>query len=125
MLSIHLHNLIFFAHHGVHQEERVLGNEFEVNMTVKHSPKQLPVKHLSDTIDYISVYELVKARMAVPTSLLETLATDIVKQVLQQFPMAESVHIAIRKLYPPVSQLKGSVGVSFDLTRQELINVQL
>ncbi|MBV9986664.1 MAG: dihydroneopterin aldolase [Chitinophagaceae bacterium] len=125
MLSIHLHNLIFFAHHGIHQEERILGNEFELNMTVKHSPKQLPVKHLSDTIDYISVYELVKKRMALPTALLETLATDIAKQVLMEFSMAEFVHISIRKLYPPVSQLKGSVGVSFDLSREELKNLKL
>jgi dihydroneopterin aldolase len=120
MLSIHLHNIIFFSHHGIHEEERILGNEFEVNITVKHSPKQLPVKHLQDTIDYISVYELVKKRMAIPTPLLETLATEIAKQILETFPLAEALSISIRKLYPPVSQLQGSVGVSFELSRKEL-----
>lgn len=120
MLSIHLHNLHFFAHHGIYDEERILGNHFEVNMTVKHSPKRLPVKHLSDTVDYISVYEMVKERMSVPTALLETLATDIAQQVLQRFELAESVFISIRKLHPPVSRMEGSVGVSFELNRKAL-----
>jgi dihydroneopterin aldolase len=120
MLSIHLHNLRFFAHHGIYEEERILGNEFELNITVKHSPKQLPVKHLPDTIDYISVYELVKKRMGIPTPLLETLATDIAMQILEKFLLAEAVSISIRKLYPPVSQLQGSVGVSFERSRKEL-----
>ncbi len=120
MLSIHLHNIIFFSYHGIHEEERILGNEFELNITVKHSPKQLPVKHLSDTIDYISVYELVKTRMELPTALLETLATDIARQILQRFSMAESVHLSIRKLHPPVAGFRGSVGVSFELARTEL-----
>ena len=118
MLSIHLHNIIFFAHHGIHEEEKILGNEFEVNVTIKLTPYQLPVKHLSDTIDYIAVYDLIKKRMAVPTSLLETLATDIAGQILAAFALAEEVTISIRKIYAPVSQLRGSVGVSFELKRK-------
>ncbi len=120
MLSIHLHNIIIFAHHGIYEEEKLLGNEFELNITIKHSPQRLPVKHLEDTVDYIAVYELVKKRMAVPTSLLETLATEIAQQILAQFSLAETVFISIRKLYPPVSQLNGSVGVSFDLKRNSV-----
>jgi dihydroneopterin aldolase len=120
MLSIHLHNIIFFAHHGIYEEERILGNEFELNISIKHTPAHLPVKHLSDTVDYISVYDLVKKRMGTPTSLLETLATDIAQQILIQFILAEEVHISIRKMRAPVSQLRGSVGVSFDLKRKDL-----
>jgi dihydroneopterin aldolase len=120
MLSIHLHNLRFFAHHGIYEEEKILGNEFELNITVKHSPQRLPVKHLEDTVDYIAVYELVKKRMAIPTPLLETLATEIAQQILLQFVLAEEVFLSIRKLHPPVSQLQGSVGVSFEIKRNSL-----
>jgi dihydroneopterin aldolase len=120
MLSILLNKIILFGYHGIFEEEKLLGNEFELDIVVKHSPKQLPVKHLSDTIDYISVYELVKQRMAIPTPLLETLVTDIAKQILLQFSLAETVSISIRKLYPPVPQFRGSVGVHFELSRKEL-----
>lgn len=120
MLTIHLHNIRFFSHHGIYEEEKILGNDFELNITIKHSPRHLPVKHLAETVDYIEVYELVKKRMAVPTPLLETLATGIAQEILAQFSLAEAVFISIRKLYPPVSQLNGSVGVSFELLRKDL-----
>ncbi len=118
MLSIHLHNIILFAHHGLYEEEKVLGNEFELNITIKHSPQQLPVKHISDTVDYVAVYELVKKRMAVATPLLETVVTDIAQKILAQFSLAEEVFVSIRKMHPPIPQIQGSVGVSFSLQRK-------
>lgn len=121
MLSIHLHNLILFAHHGIYDEEKILGNEFELNITIKHVPQHLPVKHLSDTVDYVSVYDLVKKRMAVPTALLETVVTEIATQILEQFSLAEEVSISMRKIHPPVTQMRGSVGVSFELKRKDLV----
>jgi dihydroneopterin aldolase len=120
MLSIHLHNLTIFAHHGIYEEEKVLGNEFELNLTIQYQPARIPVKHLSETIDYVTVYELVKKRMAVPTALLETVITEIAKQILDQFPVAQEISIAIRKKYPPISRIDGSVGVSFVLNRKDL-----
>ncbi len=118
MLSIHLHNIIIYAHHGIYEEEKILGNEFELNITIQYTPHKLPVKHMADTIDYVAVYELLKRRMAVPTPLLETVITDIAGQILEQFSLAENVAISIRKILPPVSQLKGSVGVSFEMNRK-------
>jgi dihydroneopterin aldolase len=122
MLSINLHNLTFFAHHGLYEEEKLLGNEFELNITIKHAPRQLPVMHLPDTVDYVPVYELVKKRMAIPTPLLETVVTEIAQQILAQFSLAEEVFISIRKKYPPISHMhgRGSVGVSFELKRKDL-----
>lgn len=120
MLSIHLHNIILFAHHGIYEEEKILGNRFELNITIKHSPARLPVKHLEDTVDYIAVYELVKKRMSLPTALLETVATEIAQEILANFSLAEEVFLSIRKLHPPVSQMEGSVGVSFELKRKDL-----
>ena len=78
------------------------------------------MKHLTDTVDYIAVYELVKKRMAIPTPLLETVVTDIAQKILAQFSLAEEVFISIRKMYPPVSKIQGSVGVSFELKRKNL-----
>lgn len=117
MLSIHLQNLTLFAHHGIYQEEKLLGNAFELNITINYEPVGLPVKHLSDSIDYVAVYELVKKRMAIPTPLLETVITEIATEILAQFSLAEEVFIAIRKKYPPITQMEGSVGVSFSLKR--------
>jgi dihydroneopterin aldolase len=122
MLCINLHNLHFFSHHGLYEEEKILGNHFELNLTIKHAPKQLPVKHLSETVDYVSVYELVRKRMSIATPLLETVVTEIAKEILIQFSLAEEVFISIRKMYPPIAHMhaRGSVGVSFELKRKDL-----
>lgn len=119
MLFIHLHNLTIFANHGIYAEEIILGNEFELNITIGYRPVKLPVKHLSESIDYVAVYDMVKKRMAVPTPLLETVITEIATEILAQFSLAEKVEISIRKKYPPISQMEGSVGVSFTINRKE------
>lgn len=117
MLQIHLKNLSFFAYHGIYSEERKLGNYFEVNIDIWHQPSTLTVLHMKDTIDYVRVYELVKQRMAKPTSLLETVVTEIAQSVLVEFSLATKIFISIDKLCPPILNFEGSVGVSFTLER--------
>jgi dihydroneopterin aldolase len=117
MLTIHLENLKFHAYHGLYAEEQVLGGDFEVNITLQHHPQQLHVTQLHQTINYVSVYHLVKQRMQQPEPLLETLAYDICQSILQQFQHAQVVHISIYKLQPPITQFQGRVGVSLQLSR--------
>lgn len=118
MLSIHLHQLQFFAYHGIYEEERVSGNQFEVDIRIDYQPESIPVKHLSDSIDYVQVYDLVNMRMSIATPLLETLVTELADQILATFLKAEVVFISIKKLHPPIPDFKGSVGVSFELKRK-------
>ena len=121
MLSIHLHHLLFYAKHGLYEEEKMLGNRFEVNITVNYHPPTIPITQLSNTIDYVSVYALVKQKMAVPTELLETLATGLAKDILTEFLLAEEVLVSIKKIQVPVLGMQGQVGVSFALKRAELV----
>ncbi len=120
MLTIHLHNIIFFAHHGIFEEEKILGNEFVLNISINCLPKKIPIMHMTETIDYVSVYELVKKRMAIATPLLETVITDIAIRIMAQFMQAEEVLISMKKNYPPIQGIEGSVGVSFELKRNEI-----
>ena len=117
MMQIHLHGLKFFAFHGFFDEERKLGNHFEVNADISYVPSLIPVKHIEQTINYVNVFGLIEKRMAVPTPLLETIATEIAVAVLADFPLAESVSLTIHKLTPPILNFQGKVGVSFTLNR--------
>lgn len=117
MLSIHLNNLLFHSFHGLYEEESVLGNDFKVDITVWHQPARIPVLSLHETINYVTVYELVKKKMEIPTLLLETLATTIAQEILTAFQQAEKVKISIDKLQPPIRDFNGSVGVEFELNR--------
>ncbi len=111
MFTISLHNLLFFAHHGVHEEERILGNNFIVNVSLTFKVEG-PITSLDQTINYASVYQLVKERMSVPTALLETLAQELISEIHAFDNHIQSITVSIDKKDPPISNMQGSVGVS-------------
>lgn len=117
MLTIHLHNLLFHANHGLYEEEKVLGNDFEVNITIYQKEVSDKIVSINQTIDYSKVYEMVKQRMQIATPLLETLAQEICTSILAEFSLAEKVFFSIKKLNPPITQFQGSVGISFEMGR--------
>lgn len=112
MFTIHLHNLQFFSFHGIHEEERILGNEYEVNVAVSFEEKG-SVNKIDDTINYVLIFELVKQRMNRPTALLETVAQDIVNQVHSADNRVRSVTVSVEKKNPPIANIQGSVSVTY------------
>ena len=111
MITIHLHNLSFFAFHGMHPEEKIWGNEYEVNATISIDATET-ITRLEDTVDYAAVYTMIKERMAIPAPLLETVAQDLLTTIHSNYPQARCISIAICKKYPPITAMQGSVGVS-------------
>ena len=119
MLIIQLLNLPFYAYHGIYEEEKKMGAEYEVNITVSHQEKKSPVLHINETIDYTSLYELIKQHMQQPRQLLETIATIFAEDVLARFAEAEEVSITIIKKHPPVVAFQGSVAVTYSAKRND------
>ncbi len=120
MLSIHLHQLQIHAYHGLYEEEKVLGNDFVVDLTVGYQPASLPIIEIEETINYVSLYELVQKHMQNATPLLETVVSNIALAILAQFSLAEEVNIAIRKSYPPIAGFIGATGVSLSIHRKDI-----
>lgn len=120
MIRIHLEQLHFFAHHGLYEEERILGNEFIVDINIQYLPNQKIIHSINETIDYTAVYDLLTERMKHSTDLLETIATGFCYQIMEKFPSVQTIEFSIKKLYPPIQKFKGNVGVSFQLKRSEL-----
>jgi dihydroneopterin aldolase len=118
IMTIQLSRLRFFAKHGLYAEEMKTGNEFEVNLSVDHIPAGDIVTDISSTVNYVKLYELVKARMQQPTALLETLAMEITEAIFATFPAVKKAEVSVTKLYPPIVGFTGSVGVSYLKTRR-------
>lgn len=112
MFTIHLNKLQFFSFHGIHEEERKLGNEYEINIKVDFEEKG-PVTKIDETINYVKIYELVKQRMNIPTALLETIAQDLVNQIYSEYEHIRSVTVSVEKKNLPVANIQGSAGVSY------------
>ena len=113
-----MEGMLFFGKHGAREEERSLGQQFEVEVEIEADLSVARASDkLQDAIDYGEVYATVKAVMEGPSrSLLERLADEIASRLLTQFsPLA--VRVRVKKPRLPV---RGGVtsGVSVEVYRR-------
>jgi 7,8-dihydroneopterin aldolase/epimerase/oxygenase len=114
LLTIELNKLRFFARHGLYAEEIKTGNEFEVNLSVSYLAETIVITDIAETINYVSLYELIKTVMQKPTPLLETVIMTIAEKIYQQFPHIKKTSISIAKLHPPIAKFIGEVGARYE-----------
>lgn len=112
MFTIELNNLSFTARHGVHAEEKILGNTYEVNVSLSTNVVET-VTELSQTVNYVTVYDVIKQRMEVPSALLETVAQELAMAISALDERIRSISVTIRKKYPPLLGMDGTVGVCY------------
>ena len=110
---IQLENMEFFAHHGHYDEERIVGNKFLVNLTIKTN-MDAPSKtdRLEDALDYQKVYRIVNDEMRKKSHLLEHIAGRILDSLYNHFDSIENATIKISKLNPPMGGMMDNVSVS-------------
>ncbi len=119
MLSIHLKDLVFNAYHGVHEQEKILGNKFVVNVHLHYMPAENVIFHLLQTINYETVFALVSNRMQHPSPLLETIVMELCNTIMESFDKVHAVFVSIEKTNPPIQSLQGNVVVSYQLAKSE------
>ena len=112
MITVHLHEIIAFAHHGIYDEEKISGNKFELNLDVSFDSKKNKFNSIDDTVDYEALNSIIKECMKVPTPLLEKVCTAIIKKIRTQYPFITEINISIFKLQPPIKDFNGKAGVS-------------
>jgi dihydroneopterin aldolase len=116
-MRISLNDVHFFGHHGIYEEEKILGNTFIVNLYVDLIPAENIIKNISETIDYVTLFELVKARMAKPTPLLETIVTELAETILKDFTLVHTVFVKITKSQVAIHTLQGNMSVAITRTK--------
>ena len=98
-----LHEVRFYAFHGVMPQERRVGGEFLVSVKVGYPlEKAMSSDDVADTLNYAELYELVKKEMMQPSSLLEHVMGRIVEAIEKAFPKVTSVEVKIKKVNPPM-----------------------
>lgn len=112
MVSIQLQHIRLHAFHGLYKGEEKLGSEYELSLQVTYDETNINFSHLSNTIDYARLFDIVKERMAIPSNLLENVCEDILKKVKEQYPFAAEATISLWKLHAPIAQFRGKVGVT-------------
>ena len=113
-----LEGLEFHAFHGVYPHERESGNWFEVDIAVETDFSEAAQSdELAGTINYETLFRMVKEEMEKPSRLLETVAEKIVDDVLKALPSVKSVELKISKLNPPIGGKCRKATVSLSKTR--------
>lgn len=98
-----LEGLEFHAFHGVYPHERESGNWFEVDIAVETDFSQGAFgDDIEGTVNYETLFRIVKEEMEKPSKLLETVAEKIVMLVLHELPSVIQVELKIAKLNPPI-----------------------
>jgi dihydroneopterin aldolase len=113
LMTIELTGLRFHAFHGLYEEEKIAGNEFEVSLYVSYRPQNEIVNELSGTINYAVIFDIVKKRMQERTDLLETIAMSLAEEIRREFAEIQKVDISIKKLHPPIAGFSGNVAARY------------
>ena len=114
--SVQLHNLEFYAYHGLLPQERVVGGHYRVDVELSLTPplRALTEDVIDDTVNYAEVYALIRQQMEQPVNLLEHLAHRITQGLYAQFPQIQAVKLSVTKVTPPISGI-ACEGASFCL----------
>lgn len=120
MARITLGVMTFHAHHGLFEEERKIGGKYELTVTYEQDIENVSeTDDIEDTLNYASVYDIVKEEMEKESKLIEHVSARILRHLFCQFGHRDW-QIRFSKINPPVN---GEVErVTIDLKESDLIN---
>ena len=104
MLTVSLHGIKIHAPIGLYPEEKITGNDFEIDVDV-----WLPDAQPWPFADYTLIHKTVAEIFQQPAELLETVVFNIHSSIKAGIPFAEKIKVTVRKLNPP---MKGNVAYS-------------
>ena len=101
---IRIRNAVFYAYHGVMEDEQNLGGKFELDVDmVGDFSAAAKTDSLKGTVDYEQVYKFIRSTVLEKKYyLLEALARTIAAGLLLEYPAIDEVTVRIRKPHPPV-----------------------
>lgn len=119
MDSIQIQGIRAYGYTGYFPEEKVLGQWFEVNITLWANLSKSGVSDvLADTLDYRDTISTVQHLIQTSKfDLIERLATEIADTLLQRLSV-EQITVQLRKLSPPIPDFSGSIQI--EITRQKV-----
>ena len=109
MLSVSLHGIRIIGPHGLYPEENILQNVFEADVDV-YLPDEQPWPY----VDYTIINAKVREVFAVRGQYLEAFVQTIHTKLMEEFPYAVRIRVAVRKLHPPMNGQVAFAEVCYD-----------
>lgn len=120
MDRIELKNMSFYGYHGVLEEEKRLGQRFQVDVMVDTDLRKAgETDDVLDTIDYSRIYEIVKDVMiGYPMNLLEAVAERMADVILNEYDAVIKIYVTIRKPEVPIQGILDYAAVTIARERE-------
>ncbi len=104
MHKILIEGIKVYAYHGCLTEEGKIGSDYIVDVTLEIDfTEASQTDDLSKTVDYTTVYDIVKTQMAIRSKLIEHAGGRIIDKLKENFPGLKKQEVKVSKLNPPMN----------------------
>ena len=115
MIVIRLNDIKIRAFHGVMEQEKIVGNNFILDVTMYcQCSNCIYSDDIKDTVSYADVYFLIKEEMSKTSNLLEHVCFRILNRIMNEYKYITRVIVKITKENPPIGGDVRSASVEID-----------
>ena len=112
MAKILVEGIQLYAYHGCMEEEARVGRSFVVDVMVEADLKKAGRSDkIADTINYVTIYDIVKKEMEIRSNLIEHVAQRTYDNLKKTFPQILFAEVVVTKLNPPINGTVESTSV--------------
>ena len=110
--TISLNNIVVYGFHGVHQEEKTLGQRFEIDLEYRLANPTFPWKDEERaTVSYVNAHKIVSRVCSEKSfNLIETLGNRIIEEMRSRYSV-DLIVVRIRKPSVPIQGILDHVEV--------------
>ncbi len=114
-------NAQFYAYHGVGNEEKELGGQYQVDLDVVYdSTKAVLSDDVNSAVNYeelmFCIDEVISGE---PNNLIETMTYEIANMVMEKFTSVQETTARVRKMNAPIRHLIDNVECELTMQRTE------
>lgn len=116
--SIAITGMNFFAHVGVGEQERAVGEDISVSveLTAETRDEAFESDQITNTIDYSEVYARIRKATNIPAKLLEHVAYNIAQGIIGLNGIL-AANISVTKKNPPMGSDGASATISISVSK--------
>lgn len=119
MYTVLLRGLEFYAHHGLSNEERVIGHRYRVDLEMEVQGGTDVNDDIAETVDYgTAANQVLAMSQGHRYKTVEKLARTIADRLIQEHTCLSSITITLTKRLPPAPVIAEEAGVRLTVTRQ-------
>lgn len=112
MNKILVEGVKIYAYHGCLEEEAIIGANYVVDIILETDFSEAAQNdNIEKTIDYVTVYNIIKTEMAIRSKLIEHVAKRILDALKKEFQLLKKTEVKVIKINPPMNGYVERVSV--------------